>query len=169
MAGQWALPFGRGRAHLQSGWQSVVAGGWALAAIYQAETGVPFTPTLPTDNANAGNTSWPNRVCNGNISNRTLKEWFNTSCFVTPPEYQFGNTGRNVLWGPGVDNLDLSAHREFHPVERMDLEFRLETFNVLNHPQFAQPGASVGTPTYGAVTGTIGNARIVQLGLRATF
>jgi outer membrane receptor protein involved in Fe transport len=169
MAGQWALPFGRGRAHLQSGWQSVVGGGWALAAIYQAETGVPFTPTLPTDNANAGNTSWPNRVCNGNISNRTLKEWFNTSCFVTPPEYQFGNTGRNVLWGPGVDNLDLSAHREFHPVERMDLEFRLETFNVLNHPQFAQPGASVGTPTYGVVTATIGNARIVQLGLRATF
>ncbi len=169
MAGQWALPFGRGTSHLQSGWPSVVAGGWALAGVYQVETGLPFTPTLPTDNANAGNTSWPNRVCNGNISNHTLSRWFDTSCFVTPPQYTFGNTGRNVLWGPGTNDLDLGAHREFHPVERTDFEFRLEAFNVLNHPQFAQPGAVVGTPTYGVVTGTTGNARIVQLGLRATF
>ncbi len=169
IAGQWALPFGRGTSHLQSGWPSVAAGGWALAGVYQVETGLPFTPTLPIDNANAGNTSWPNRVCNGNISHRTLSRWFDTSCFVTPPQYTFGNTGRNVLWGPGTNDLDLGAHREFHPLERADFEFRLEAFNVLNHPQFAQPGAVVGTPTYGVVTGTTGTARIVQLGLRITF
>lgn len=169
LAGQWALPFGRGRAYLQSKWPSAVAGGWALAGVYQIQTGLPFTPTLSSDNANAGNTSWPNRACNGNISNRALQKWFDTSCFVAPAQYQFGNEGRNVLWGPGVNDLDLSAHREFHPVERTDLEFRLETFNLLNHPQFAQPGATVGTPTFGVVTGTTGNARLIQLGLRATF
>ena len=169
MGGQWTLPFGRGRSYLQSGWSSVLAGGWALAGIYQIQTGLPFTVVLPTDNANAGNPSWPNRLCNGNISSHTLKKWFDTSCFVSPPVYQFGNEGRNVLWDPGIDDLDLSVHREFHPVERADLEFRLETFNSLNHPQFAQPGATVGTPTYGVITGTTGNARIVQLGLRLTF
>jgi len=169
LGGEWALPFGRGKAYLDKGWSSAAAGGWALTGVYQVQTGLPFTPTLSTDNANAGNTSWPNRVCNGNISNPTINAWFNTGCFVTPPEYQFGDTGRNVLWGPGTDNLDLSAHREFHPTERTDLEFRLETFNTLNHPQFAQPGSVVGTPTFGAVTSTTQNARILQLGLRATF
>lgn len=169
MGGEWALPFGRGRDLLQSGWQSRVAGGWALTGVYQAETGMPFTPTLPTDNANAGNPSWPNRVCNGNISNRTLNAWFDTSCFVTPPEYQFGNTGRNILWGPGVDNLDLSLHKTIHPTEHSGIEFRFEAFNSLNHPQFDRPGSAVGTPTYGVITGTSENARIIQLGLHATF
>jgi outer membrane receptor protein involved in Fe transport len=169
MDGQWELPFGRERKYLHSGWSSAVAGGWALTGVFQVQTGLPFTPVLPTDNANAGNTSWPNRICNGNISNRTLKKWFDTSCFVSPAQYQFGDTGRNVLWGPGVNDLDLSAHRDFQPIERTNFEFRLETFNLLNHPQFAQPGATVGTPTYGVVTGTTGNARILQLGVRATF
>lgn len=169
VGGEWALPFGRGRTWLQKGWTSAAAGGWALTGVYQVESGLPFTPTLPTDNANAGNTSWPNRVCNGNISNPTIQAWFNKSCFVTPPEYVFGDTGRNVLWGPGTDNLDLSAHRELHPIERTDLELRVESFNTLNHPQFAQPGATVGTPTFGVVTSTSQNARVLQLGLRATF
>lgn len=169
LGGEWALPFGRGRAYLHSGWSSRAVGGWALAGIYQVETGVPFTPTLSFDNANAGNTSWPNRICSGNTSHHSLKAWFDTACFVAPPEYHFGNTGRNVLWGPGVDNLDLSLHRDFHPTGSSDLEFRLETFNSLNHPQFAQPGAVVGTPTFGEVTGTTQSARVIQLGLHATF
>ena len=97
LGGEWALPFGRGNAYLTTGWKSAVAGGWALAGIYQFETGFPFTAVLGSDNANAGNTSWPNRACNGNISNPKVKAWFNTSCFVTPAEYQFGNEGRNVL------------------------------------------------------------------------
>ncbi|HEX4066921.1 MAG TPA: carboxypeptidase regulatory-like domain-containing protein [Acidobacteriaceae bacterium] len=169
LGGEWALPFGSGRTYLQRGWPSAAAGGWALTGVYQVEKGLPFTPTLPTDNANAGNTSWPNRVCNGNISNPTIQAWFNTSCFVTPPQYVFGDMGRNVLWGPGVDNLDLSAHREIHLTERTDLELRFEAFNILNHPQFAQPGATVGTPTFGVVTSTSQNARVLQLGARATF
>ena len=73
--------------------------------------------------------------------------WFDTSCFVTPSEYQFGNEGRNVLLGGRIDNLDLSAHREFHlPTPRETaLQLRFEAFNALNHPQFAQPGSTVGT------------------------
>jgi outer membrane receptor protein involved in Fe transport len=169
MGGEWVLPFGRGNAYLQTGVPSIIAGGWALTGIYQDETGMPFTPTLSFDNANAGNPSWPNRVCNGNASNRTLNAWFDTKCFVAPPQYQFGNTGRNVLWGPGVDNLDLSVHRDFHPTENSVLEFRFEAFNSLNHPQFDRPGSVVATPTYGVITGTSQDARIIQLGLHATF
>jgi hypothetical protein len=171
LGGEWALPFGRGNHYLTSGWQSAVAGGWAVAGIYQFETGFPFTVVLGSDNANAGNTSWPNRVCNGNISNPQVKAWFNTSCFATPPEYQFGNEGRNVLFDPRIDNLDVSAHREFHLPIRQEtaLQFRVEAFNALNHPQFAQPGSTLGTTTFGVVTATSQANRTLQLGARLVF
>jgi hypothetical protein len=171
VGGEWALPFGRGNAYLTSGLGSAIAGGWSLAGIYQFESGIPFTPILGTDNANAGNTSWPNRVCNGNISNPKVSAWFNTSCFVTPAQYQFGNTGRNVLIGGRLDNLDMSIHREFPlPIKReTNLQFRAEAFNVLNHPQFAQPGSALGTSTFGVVTATSQTNRVLQLGARMTF
>jgi hypothetical protein len=171
LGGEWAFPFGRGNAFLTSGWKSAVAGGWAIAGIYQYETGFPFTAVLGSDNANAGNTSWPNRVCNGNISHPKVTAWFDASCFVTPSEYQFGNEGRNVLLGGRIDNLDLSAHREFHlPIPReTSLQLRFEAFNALNHPQFAQPGSTVGTSTFGVVTATSQANRTLQLGARLVF
>jgi hypothetical protein len=171
LGGEWALPLGRGNPYLTTGWQSAVAGGWAIAGIYQFETGFPFTAVLGSDNANAGNTSWPNRVCNGNISNPKVKAWFNTSCFVTPAQFQFGNEGRNVLFAPRLDNLDLSAHREFPlPIrQEMALQFRVEAFNALNHPQFAQPGPTVGTTTFGVVTATSQANRTLQVGARLVF
>ena len=171
LGGEWVFPVGRGKAYLTAGWESAIAGGWAVAGIYQYESGLPFTAVLGSDNANAGNTSWPNRVCNGNISNHKVSAWFDTSCFVTPPEYQFGNEGRNVLLDPHLDNLDLSAHREFHlPTPReMALQFRLEAFNALNHPQFAQPGPTVGTTTFGVITATSQANRTLQAGARLVF
>jgi hypothetical protein len=171
LGGEWALPFGRGNSYLTSGLASAIAGGWSLAGIYQFQHGMPFTPVLASDNANAGNTSWPNRICNGNISNPKVNAWFNTACFVTPPQYQFGNTGRNVLWAGRVNNLDMSIHREFSlPIQReMRLQFRGEAFNALNHPQFAQPGSSLGTSTFGVVTATSQSNRILQLGARLAF
>jgi hypothetical protein len=173
LGGEWALPFGRNGHYLTSGWQSAIAGGWSVASIYQFQTGLPFTAVLGSDNANAGNTSWPNRACNGNISSPKVTAWFNTSCFVTPAQYQFGNEGRNVLIGPRVDNLDLSAHREFHlPIsQETALQFRLEAFNALNHPQFAQPGSTVGTTTFGVVTATAAAEanRVLQAGARLVF
>jgi hypothetical protein len=171
LGGEWALPFGRGNAHLTTGLSSSIAGGWSLAGIYQSQSGMPFTPILSSDNANAGNTSWPNRICNGNISHPTVSAWFNTSCFVTPPQYQFGNTGRNVLLAGRVNNLDLSIHREFSvPIMRETrLQFRAEAFNAMNHPQFAQPGSSLGTSTFGVVTATSQANRVLQLGARLAF
>ena len=56
----------------------------------QTQTGLPFTPALSFDAANAGTTTRPNRVCDGNIDNRTLQRWFDTSCFAAPPSYTFG-------------------------------------------------------------------------------
>lgn len=170
-SGVWDLPFGTGRRYLGRGWMGRIAGPWQLTAIYSTQTGLPFTPTLSFDNANAGTTSWPNRVCNGSLANASIKRWFDTGCFVAPPAYQFGNSGKNILEGPGLNNLDLGLQRIFVlPVERRTtVDVRAEAFNFVNHPQFAVPGAVLGTGTVGVVTSTSQTNRQVQLGLRLGF
>ncbi|MGH9581380.1 MAG: TonB-dependent receptor, partial [Bryobacteraceae bacterium] len=170
-AGTWSLPAGRGRRFVSHGWGADVLGSWQVDAIFTAQTGFPFTPILSFDNANAGTTSWPNRVCNGSLPNPTLSEWFDTACFVTPPQYQFGNSGRNILTGPGMDNLDFGLHRSFTvPVgETTRLEFRAEAFNMLNHPQFSQPGSTIGNPGVGIISSTSTANREIQLALRLAF
>lgn len=169
--GTWDLPFGPGRTLVKEGWISHVVGLWQLSGIYQVQNGLPFTTTLSFDNANAGNNSWPNRVCSGSLSNPTVSRWFDTSCFVAPAQYQFGNEGRNVLTGPGRNNLDFGLHRSFTlPFrEGMALEFRAEAFNLFNHPQFAFPGSTIGTATAGVIGSTAVPNREIQFALRLTF
>lgn len=170
-AGTWDLPFGRGRRFVSQGWGGALLGAWQIDAIYAAQSGYPFTPVLSFDNANAGTTSWPDRTCSGQSSNPTLTQWFNTSCFVVPPQYQFGNTGRNILRGPGSNNLDFGLHRAFRiPVgEATSLQFRAEAFNAFNHPQFGQPGNTVGTPSFGKISSTSTDNREIRLALRLVF
>jgi hypothetical protein len=166
-------PFGKGRRYMsQSHSASMLLGGWRLATIYQIQSGLPFTPALSFDAANAGTTTRPNRVCDGNISGGgTLQQYFNTSCFVAGPSYVFGNAGRNILRAPDTDNLDLSLQRDFVlPFEhRTIFQFRFEAYNSLNHPQFAAPGATVATATYGVITATSQSNRQLQFGARVTF
>ncbi|MBV9081568.1 MAG: TonB-dependent receptor [Acidobacteriaceae bacterium] len=171
LGGIWDLPFGPGRAFVSDGWLSQVVGSWQLSGIYQVQSGLPFTVNLSFDNANAGTTSYPNRVCNGNLTNPTISRWFDTSCFVASPSYQFGNEGRNVLTGPGRNNLDLGLHRVFRlPLrESSTLEIRAEAFNIFNHPQFGLPGATIGNPGVGVISSTAVANRELQLAARLAF
>ncbi len=168
----WDLPFGPGHALVAGhGWGGQVVGNWQISTIYQAQDGLPFTTTLSFDNANAGNTSWPNRACNGNLSNPTVQHWYNTSCFVSPAAYVFGNEGRNVLTGQGHNNMDLALHRIF-PLrfrEGMALEFRAEAYNTTNHPIFQFPGSSIGTASAGIISATALPNRELQMALRFLF
>jgi hypothetical protein len=169
--GLWDLPFGPGHALLSSGWAGHVVGHWQLSAIYAVQSGLPFSAPLSFDNANAGTADIPNRVCNGNVSDHSLHEWFNTSCFVAQPEYAFGNEGRNVLIGPGRNNMDFALHRNF-PVprwERGQIEFRAEAYNFFNHPQFGMPGDTIGNPGVGIISSTAVANRELQFALRLTF
>ncbi|MEO7144733.1 MAG: carboxypeptidase regulatory-like domain-containing protein [Bryobacteraceae bacterium] len=171
LGGIWDLPFGPGRPLLQQGWAGHFAGNWQISAIYQVQNGLPFTTVLSFDNANAGTPSWPNRVCGGSLANASVTRYFDTGCFVAPPQYQFGNEGRNVLTGPGRNNLDFALHRAFKiPIrEATTLEFRAEAFNLFNHPQFAFPGATIGAPTAGIIGATAVPNRELQLALRLVF
>jgi hypothetical protein len=151
LSGLWELPFGRGKSLLTSGVGSALAGGWALSGITTLSSGLPFTLNLNFDNANIGNTNWPNRIGRGTLDNPTVDRWFDTSAFVFPAQYVQGNAGRNILTGPGTVSTDLSLQRNFRmPInEGSRLEFRAEGFNVFNTPQFSNPGATLGTPQFG--------------------
>ena len=169
--GVWDLPFGPGRSMLTNGWTSELAGRWQITTIYAVQTGLPFTAVLNFDNANAGNTSFPNRVCSGSLADPTIGKWFDTGCFVAPASYVFGNEGRNVLFGPGRDNVDFGLHRRFMlPFrEGMALEVRGEAYNFLNHPQFDKPGNTVGNAGFGVISTTAVVNRQLQLALRLIF
>lgn len=110
----------------------------------------------------------PLRVCNGASSNPTIQQWFNTSCFVAPPKYTFGNSGRGILRGPGAQSWDIGLDKAFHTFESQYLQFRGEFFNAFNHANFGQPNNLVGVPGTGQISGAAA-ARVIQFVMKYNF
>ena len=166
----YELPFGRGRKFLgnANAFENALAGGWQITSIVTLQSGAPFSVQLATPTANTGTFTRPNRICDGNLptSQQSIAEWYNVSCFVPPPVYMFGNTGRNVLIGPGLETWDVGGAKDFRLTERFALQFRSEFFNVLNHSNFGLPNGSIGSTSAGTVTTEITNARQIQFALR---
>jgi hypothetical protein len=155
----YQLPFGRGKllAKDAHGLTQVLVGGWQLNSIDTFQTGGPFTPVMSTSLLNSGTgVQWPNRVGSGKLANRSVSEWYNTADFVSPGAYTFGNSGRNILFGPGTDQFDASLFKDilFSSDGSRRLQLRAEGFNVFNKPQFNNPSTSIGS----AAAGTISSA-----------
>ena len=153
----YVLPFGRNKQFASNahGMEQMVVGGWKLNSIDTFRAGSPFTPVMSTSLLNAGTgVQWPNRIGSGKVSNPTAKQWFNTADFVSPGQYTFGNSGRNILVGPGTKQVDASLFKDFplSSAENRSLQFRAEIFNVLNTPQFNNPNASIGNAAAGTIT-----------------
>jgi hypothetical protein len=167
----YALPFGKGKAFLNnSRFANIVAGGWQLSGIFTRQTGLPFTPVESVDASNTGTTERPNRVGTAALaSGQSINNWFNVAAFTAPAAYTFGNSGRNILAGPGLTNLDLGLSRVIPIREQFHIEFRAETFNLLNTPQFGLPNATLGTSTVGTITTTVNSQRELQFALRFAF
>ena len=165
----YQFPFGKGQAMLNhGGLVDLVLGGWQTNGILTVQTGLPFTPVLQTSTTNTGTSSRPNVV--GTVSYpHTLQHWFDPSAFSTPAPYTYGNAGRDILFGPGRTNWDMSLFKNFVIREQMRFEFRAEAFNVFNHPQFGLPNATIGNAQVGQITSTVGNPRQLQMGLRFQF
>ncbi len=165
----WALPFGKGQKFLNGGGVSDwVLGGWQMNGILFTQSGLWFSPVLQTSTTNTGTGSRPNII--GPVSYpKTLLHWFSPSAFATPAQYTYGNAGRNSLVGPGRTNFDTSIFKNFPVREGMFFQFRLEAFNVFNHPQFGYPIATIGNSQAGQITSIVGNARNMQASLRFQF
>ena len=148
--------------------------GWQLSGIVTIQDGTPLDPLyVASDPANAGTFTRPNVVLGQSISlpasQRTPEHWFNTNAFSAPAPYTFGNAGRNIIPGPGVEMMDLALHKRFHLSERSGLEVRTEVFNSLNHPNFGYPDPF---PDNGPFFGRIllaGDPRRVQFAARIDF
>jgi hypothetical protein len=168
----YELPFGKGKPFLNtSRIANWVAGGWQVTGIFSAQTGLPFTPVLSFDTTNTGTTARPDRIGSGALpsSERGPQSWFDQSAFVSPTAYTFGNSGRNILAGPGFHNIDLGLARFVTLTERWNLEFRAEAFNLLNTPQFGLPNTTLGVATTGVISSVINPQREIQLALRIAF
>lgn len=149
VSGTYELPIGKGKRLLNSTPRPVdwIVGGWQINAIGTFQTGLPFTPVMQTSTLNTGSGSqFPNRVGSGELPSdqRSIDRWFDATAFVAPGQYRFGNSGRNILYGPGTKQVDLSVFKSFPFAERRRVEFRAEAFNSLNTPQFNNPNANIG-------------------------
>ena len=99
----------------------------------------------------------------------TADQWFNPAAFATPPAFTFGNVGRNSLYGPGMQTLDVALARTFNVSERTNFQFRAEFFNALNHTDLGTPNRFVNTPQFGTITDTMTPGREIQLSARVSF
>jgi Carboxypeptidase regulatory-like domain/TonB-dependent Receptor Plug Domain len=156
------------------------AGGWELSGIASFATGLPFNETDTTVGLDPGGLgilgssaagTRSDYACDPNANApHTLLTWFNTACFVNVPTgvVRPGNLGRNTIRGPGYQNWDLSAFKNFHFTETRYLQVRLETFNTFNHTNWATINVTRLNAAFGQVTAAR-DPRIVQLGMKLYF
>jgi hypothetical protein len=88
---------------------------------------------------------------------------------VNQTPFRYGNAGRNIILGPGIIEIDASLSKAFKLRETWQLEFRVEGFNVGNHPLWGAPGTTIGTATYGVISSTIIDSRQLQGALKFSF
>lgn len=174
----WEMPFGRGRRYMSKAPAVVnhVAGGWQLYWIAYMESGHFFSPSYSGADPSNTNTSGglPDRTCNGNLpaGERQLNRWFDTSCFSRPPAGRFGNSGMNILEGPGYHMHNLSIAKSFLITERVKFTFTSAVTNLFNHPNFTTPPSNISTPaTAGVINNLVegGRGRRIELRGRIDF
>jgi hypothetical protein len=149
---------------------------WHLSTVYQIQSGFPLTISVFGDTANAGTVLGENPI-RANLTGQpvfpsgthTAAQWFNPAAFSTPAAFTFGNVGRNTVYGPGMQTLDLALARAFDITERMKFQFRAEFFNALNHTNLGTPDRFVNTPQFGTISEAATPGREIQLSARVSF
>ena len=182
MTWEWELPWMKQRRGA-AGW---VLGGWGVYGVLTFQTGLVFDIFEPTDRCLCDSGGQRPDYIGGEVrffdprSTTSVpgrpNAWFDGSLFRrvgSAPGYEFGagrfgNLGRNVFHGPGLNNWDFAAYKRFRIAERHHLQFRAEFFNLFNHAQFNNPNADAGSVNFGRITSTR-DPRIVQFSLRHFF
>jgi hypothetical protein len=182
ISGTWMLP-GPSR-----GLEGAILGGWELSGVAIVQSGSALTIALTNatnvfgiseDRAQLTGTCTKNQLLTSGPTATTLTDYFNKSCFTTPPIIgadgkgtAFGDSGTGIVDGPGQANVDFSISKLLAfrwPHDGSTFQFRGEFFNTFNHPQFANPDANFSSPTFGVISRTAVNARVGQLGLKFNF
>jgi hypothetical protein len=155
----------------RDGFAKHIFGGWQTNGIVALRSGLPFTVSQGNTLNTAESPVRPDRLSDGNLSNRTVNKWFDPDAFrivtcaqpgvTTGPNAaagialntyltqfcHYGSAGQGILEGPGYKSVDFSLLKNIQLREKLRLQFRAEMFNLFNTPQFATPSASLGTAT----------------------
>ncbi len=170
------IPFGRGKAYgaNMNRFASTLLGNWQVNGILTLNSGQPFTVR-----ANGCQGVWsgcsPELVAGTNpnaapSNGRNPGEWFNTANFMAPTSLTQGNLGLQTNFTPPLRTLDFSIFKDFDITERWKVEFRAESFNIANTPQFGTPDNTLGDAKFGQITNTLtGSERHIQFSLRLQF
>lgn len=151
-----------------------VLSGWQPAGLWRFTSGGPFNVLTGRDNSLTGiNSDRPNVLADPKLSvdrprGQQIAQYFDITKFDANRLGEFGNTGRNALRGPGLATVDFSMIKNFSITERHGIQFRAEIFNLLNHANLSNPGATWGTPTFGRILGAA-DPRLIQLALKYSF
>ncbi len=155
-------------------WTRPFLTGWQTSGILNLQGGLPFS-VFSSQNMNDGlNASRADlTVASGPATlptdQRTVNHWFNTDAFLTPPNFIYGNSGVNILEGPGLATFDASLQKAFAIREGMTLQYRLDASNLFNRVNLGMPASTIGTSTYGAIRSLSSDARTMQMALRLQF
>jgi hypothetical protein len=173
------LPIGKGHRLLGnvSGFSDKLVSGWGINGVTTFQRGTPLgisSATNITGAYNAGSRPNVNASCDKTISGSAtsrLTEWFNTACFTATPAFTFGSEPRfdPTLRNEGIDNWDFAVFKNTSITERVRLQFRTEFFNIFNRVQFASPGLTQGSSSFGIISSQSNSPRLIQFALRTSF
>ncbi len=162
---------------------------WQANGIITLQTGIPINVSTGTDTANTASSSGTYRpdlvhAPTDNCGRGHLIGCIDSTAFtvsdlypINPTNYAYGSAGRNLIFGPGSETVNFSVFKNFPIKERLQFQFRFETFALLNHTNFGNPGSTASSPTGSAVFGTssFGNItystgnRNIQFGAKLVF
>lgn len=183
----YVLPFGKGQTFMGTahGMVDKIIGGWQWSGVSTFQTGQPFSVSYTAPGKPVGLVSGrADRVSGVALypSHKSKAQWFNPSAFAAPSTYtsggvtyaQYGNSGYNMLRGPGFQNWDMNLQKHIPLGERYEVQLRADSFNVFNHPNFAVPNSSISnTSTVGKITGISSTpgyqARTLEFAARFSF
>jgi hypothetical protein len=190
----WEVPLGRGKGYLNSGVAGKVFEGMQFSGITTVQTGHPFEVRGSNDSQRTGVSAWGDLVGNPYAAtsdpncqpdSSSGKPYFSNLCAFAQPAIGSGpgNIGRNQFYGPGLVDFNLAFAKKAKITERVGLEFRVEGFNIFNHPHFTNPGADAASlgnliaagPLFGVITSTVAqpdvttSARQMQVALKLSF
>ncbi len=171
-SGVYELPFGRGKG-IGSNWGKgvdAVLGNWSVGSIITLTDGTPQHLTVAGNPANVGGGDRPDAVSGQHwrLDNPDPAGFYNKAAFLPNQPFTYGNTGKNILVGPGTIGWDFSLYKNFRFGEKYGAQFRMEAFNFPNHPNFNFPNASVGNRNFGVISNAR-DPRIMQLGIKFVF
>jgi hypothetical protein len=176
---QYDLPFGSGQ-RFSTGvrWGDEIVGGWQLNVLPTFQSGFPiaiYQSNNPNSSIAGNGIQRPNRVpgvglgTKGSLYDR-LSGYINPAAFTGSAAYTFGNAPRTLsLRGPGYENWDISLFKSVLVHERVNVQFRAETFNTFNTPLFSGPNTAFGSANFGTITSQANFPRYLQLGLHLTY